>query len=120
MHSVDPVKSSLIDPPVLAARFETAARAQGFRFERFGEHADTAGNEERIERPGSAQPLRDQCDPRGADNRAGHSGNDTHRVTSGDIALRNLEGRDWSGDIKDLKVREYQNFDRPSHGVKSG
>lgn len=41
VHSVDPVKSSLIDPPVLAARFETAARAQGFRFERFGEHAAT-------------------------------------------------------------------------------
>lgn len=41
MNPVNPVNPVQINPPALAARFASAARAAGFRFERFGEHAGT-------------------------------------------------------------------------------
>lgn len=39
MNSTQPANSVPINPPVLAALFESAARTAGFRVERFGEHA---------------------------------------------------------------------------------
>lgn len=41
MHSGQPVKDTVIDPPAFAARIIAAGRAAGFRVETFGEIADT-------------------------------------------------------------------------------